>query len=202
MALKVITAPATEPVTLAEAKLHLRVDSSAEDTLITMLIVAAREMAEMKTGRQLMTATLRVTLDQFPSQVWCNDGSGFSLPGNAILLPRSPVTAVTSIKYADSAGVLQTIDAANYAVDLDSEPVRITPASGSVWPCPIDQIGAVQINFTAGYASAAAVPSSIKQWILMLVGSGYAQRESFATRGLSVPPFLDGLLDPHTVLRA
>ncbi|MFN5254478.1 MAG: head-tail connector protein [Limnohabitans sp.] len=207
MPMQLITPPAGEPVSLAEAKLHLRVDFDEDDGLIQMLISAARQAAETLTNRQFVTARWRLVLDSFPgpSLMGVPSGQPFSLPGHAILIPKSPLQSVVEIRYLDMAGVSQVMPAANYAVDNVCEPARITPVFGQIWPIPLPQIGAVSVTFDVGYGSAASVPEGIKSWIKLRVGSLYAHREEVAalSRGrIEALPFIDGLLDPYKVVLA
>jgi uncharacterized phiE125 gp8 family phage protein len=150
-----VTAPAGEPIALAFAKLHIRQDNSADDTLISAFISASRDFAETQTGRQLIGARYRLILDSFPgpSLQGVPFGEAFTLPGHAILLPKSPVVAVESIQYTAMDGTTQTMAPADYTVDLACEPARITPVFGKIWPIPLPQIGSVQVSFVAGYAA-------------------------------------------------
>ena len=143
--MQLLTPPAGEPVSLEEAKLHLRVDFNDDDGLIQMLISSARQAAETITNRQFMTARWRMILDSFPgpSLMGVPAGQPFTLPGHAILIPKSPVQSVVAINYLDMASVQQTMPAANYTVDAACEPARITPIFGQIWPIPLPQIGAV-----------------------------------------------------------
>ena len=204
MPLVIVTPPAEEPVSLAEAKLHLRVDLADDDALIMALISAARQAAETITGRQIVTARWKLVLDCFPGPnlMGASDGRSFSLPGHAILLPKCPVQSITSIQYLDMAGILQTLASNTYTADLACEPARITPVFGQIWPVTLPQIGAVAVTFDAGYGAATAVPEGIKSWIKLRVGSLYAHREEVAvvSRGrVELLPFIDGLLDPYKV---
>lgn len=207
MPLQLVIPPAEEPVSLAEAKLHLRVDFPDDDALIVSLIAAARMAAETLTGRQLVTARWKLVLDSFPgpSLIGVPAGRSFSLPGHAILLPKCPLQSVVSLQYLDMASATQTMPATDYTVDAACEPARITPVFGKIWPIPLPQIGAVWVTFDAGYGTATSVPPGIKSWIKLRVGSLYAHREEVAvmTRGKVEPlPFLDGLLDPYRVVWA
>ena len=142
-------------MSLAEAKLHLRVDIDDDDDLISALIVAAREYAETLTGRCFVAQSWRYVIDSFPGLVpagvpW---GKVYSRPGNAIYLQRSPVQAVTSITYLDMSSTEQTVPPTLYTADMTSEPARITPCFGQIWPIPLPEIGAVEVDFVAGYAA-------------------------------------------------
>jgi uncharacterized phiE125 gp8 family phage protein len=205
MPLQLITPAAEEPVSLAEAKHHLRVESAEDDALIGSLISAARQAAETLTGRQFVTARWKLVLDGFPgpSLMGVPAGLPFSLPAHAILLPKCPVQSVFAIRYLDMAGTTQTMPRADYTADTACEPARVTPVFGSAWPVSLPQIGAVQLVFAAGYGDAASVPEGIKSWIKLRVGSLYAHREEVAllASGKIEPlSFIDGLLDPYKVI--
>ena len=181
--------PAVEPVTLAEAKLHLRVDGTDEDALITALIVAAREQAEHRCGRAFVHSTWRLALDAFP---------------DAIRLPIVRAASIASVQYVDQAGATQTLAGAGYQLDNGNDYANwLVPASGYAWPATLDQPNSVAVTYVAGYgADASAVPQSIKQWVLLSVGVMYAHREAGTEKAISELPrvFFDGLLDPYRVL--
>jgi hypothetical protein len=130
---KLYTPPYAEPVHLDEMKLHLRVDIDDDDTLIASIIRAAREHVESFTGRQLVAATWKLFLDEFPTQCgwsemsnaywrrWRDDPYGW----NAIRLGHSPLIAVDSIQYVDTNGATQTLASSVYTVDANTEPARI-----------------------------------------------------------------------------
>ena len=207
MPLQLVTPPAQEPVSLIEAKAHLRVDFSDDDLLITSLISAARQAAETLTGRQIVTARWKLILDCFPgpSLMGVPAGLPFSLPGHAVLLPKCPVQSVFAIQYLDMSSSTQIMPSTDYTVDIACEPARITPVFGKIWPICLPQIGAVAITFDAGFGAAVAVPEGLKIWIKLRVGSLYAHREEVAlmNRGKIEPlPFIDGLLDPYKVVLA
>jgi uncharacterized phiE125 gp8 family phage protein len=206
MSVQLITAPAIEPVTLDEARAHLRVDFLDDDSLIVALISAARLHAEMLTGRSFITTRWKSVLDSFPgpSLMGVPFGASFTLPLHAILLHKCPVASIVSIQYLDMAGTLQTMPSSDYTADLACEPARITPVFGKIWPISLPQIGAVQITFDAGYGETAdTVPAGIRHWIKLRLGSLYEHREEVAlmSRGKIEPlPFVDGLLDPYRVV--
>lgn len=190
MALIRIAAPASEPLALADAKAHCRVDHSDDDALITALIVAAREQAEHETGRALVTQTWELVHDTFPE---------------AFVLRKAPIASVTSVKYLDPAtGVEQTLDPADTLLDNASEPGYVVPAYGKAWPTARAVPNAVRCRYVCGYGNAAAVPQAIKQWMLLAVGTMYAQRETVMAGQIAGIPdrFWSGLLDPYRLYEA
>lgn len=167
MGLTLVTAPAVEPVSLQEAKDHLRVDHASDDALIEALIAAARRQAENITGLRLVAQTWRWTLDGFV---------------DVLRPPIGPVSAVNSIKYLDTAGVEQTLAAAKYRADLAETPERITPAYGESWPSTYDVTAAVKVELQIGFGGfPAAVPDDIRLAMLLIVGRYYAHREDVIT---------------------
>jgi uncharacterized phiE125 gp8 family phage protein len=183
----IVTAPAEEPLQLAEVKAHLRVSVADEDALIQRLIVAVRRKVEADCGLALVTQTLDATYDRWPC-----DGT--------IRLPRGPVASVTSVKYVSAVGVLSTLPGAQYETDLTGAPARIRPAYGYTWPTILPTLGAVVVRFVAGYGDRAAVPADIKAAMLMMIGHLYEHREDVADfQVYHVPKAADWLLAPHKV---
>lgn len=169
MALRLISAPTVEPISLAEAKSHLRVTHSTEDLIIAMYVSAAREDIEKWTARALVTQTWELVLDEFPA--------------DEIQLPKPPLQSVTSIKYDDGNGIEQTLDVSEYTVDNVSEPGWVVPTPTG-WPSTFEGINSVRIRFVAGYLSgnspedlAAGVPGPLKAAILLQLGRMYENRE-------------------------
>ena len=182
-----VTDSADEVITAADAKAHLREDlvSVSNDAYIDTLIRTARHAAEARTGRTLLPVTWRLTFDAFPS---------------IIRLEHPPVTAVTTLKYYDSDGVQQTMDADDYQVALGTEPGRIVPAYGTSWPATRWRPDAVEVVFVAGYANAAAVPLPIVHWMKLAIGEMYANRSRSNERPVVPQNFAEHLLDMgHTV---
>jgi len=179
MPLELVTPPAAEPVALSDAKLHLKVDTTDDDTLITSLIVAARARAEWHTGRAFITQSWRMWLDCWPG-AQADDGLPPALsatPPSPIAIPLPPLASVASITtYAmdDSATVM---DISQYQVDTASSPGRVALKAGVTPPVNLRALNAIAIAFTAGYgASASNVPDAIKRAILMIVADLYANR--------------------------
>jgi len=160
--LELVTPPTSEPVTTAEVKDHLRVDTADDDTDIDRKIVAARLWAEEFTGRSFMATTWRLYLSDWPT---------------AIQLPRPPLTTLTSVSYIDTAGATQTLTT-EHLTNTASEPAVITEAFGESWPSlRNNQYNSVIVEYVAGYASAANVPGPIKQAIKARAASLYEFRE-------------------------
>lgn len=186
MTLRRVTAPAVEPVSLAEAKLQRRVEHALDDAWFTgIAIPSARQTAENITGRALVTQTWELALDAFP--------------GCEIELAKPKVLSIVSVKYLDEDGIEQTVNPSQYTLDADTQPGWLLLADGASWPGTQDGANAVRVRFTAGYGPAAAdVPANIRQWMLMQIATAHKHRESFAS-GISITDlpnrFVDGLLD-------
>ena len=172
--------PASEPVTTSEAKTHLRVTSSSDDTYIGSAITAARELCENYTGRCFINQTFQWTLDCFPLSDW-----------EYLIFPRAPLGSVTSVTYYDSNNALQTWSSAEYDVDTAGNLGRLRPKEGYSWPSTYDRPNAVTVTFVSGYGSAASsVPQSIKQAMLFHIADIYDHRATQVTgTSVSAMPF-------------
>lgn len=187
MATRLVTAPATLPVTLAEAKTHLNVDFNDHDSLISSMISAATDYAQKFTGRAFIEQTWELVIDTFPI--------------SEIKLLNPPLIGVNSVMYYDAAGNETTLDASAYTVDTVSEPGWIVPST-SGWPMPLDAINVVTIQYRAGYVS--GVPASITAAILLTVGTLYANRETVTVGQLAslIPWSAEQLLRPYRIYTA
>lgn len=174
IALDIITQPAVEPLTTADAKAHLRVDSSTEDTLIASYVAAARIYYEQAIWRALVTQTWAMRLEQWPD-------------GECMVLPKPPLQSVTSIVYTDSDGNTHTMPTSDYVV-YAQDPGRLWLAYGASWPTATLRPGpSIVITFVAGHGVAADVPEIDKQAIRLLLGHFYENRESvIAVPGISL----------------
>lgn len=161
----VTVAPTAAIQTVAELRLQCRIDHAAEDSLLESLCEAATQMVESDTNRFLRPATVRLQLDAFPGD-------------KPIEIERTPVTAVTSVTYTDTAGATQTWSSSEYRTDLARTPGRITPAYGYFWPSARAETGAVQVLFTTGYA-AGTVPELAIHAVRLLVGTWYETSNTF-----------------------
>lgn len=170
-----VAAPGVTPVSLLEAKAHLRVDFNDEDTLISLCIdkaVAAID-GPFGIGRCMVTQSWLLSLDCFPEYEIC--------------IPLGPVASITSIKYLDSAGVEQTLAPSSYWPSLKCEPATVSPAYGATWPIHRAMPGSVKIEFVAGTA-AASVPADLRAAVLLLIGHYYDHRAAAAEGQMSELP--------------
>lgn len=152
--LTLATGPASEPITKTDCKRHLSIAESdtSHDAELDVLIESARRKLEEDTGLAVISQTYTQV---FPAFV---DG---------LRLARSPLTAITSITYYDNTNTQQTLSASVYGVDLATRQIRLK--ADQDWPDIYARWDAVTVTFTAGYASAAAVPANIKHAMLTLV---------------------------------
>lgn len=185
--LTLVTGPAFEPMSLDQVKLHLKVEDHADDTLIQSLITSAREYAEIFLARRLITQTWDLTLDEFPGTT-CE-----------IKVPYPPLQSVSAITYVDTGGTSQTLATANYTVDAASQPGRIYPAYGLLWPATRSQRNAVTIRHVVGFGRPASVPESVKAAMKLLIGNWYENRESTLSGTIigEVPMAVQNLLYAH-----
>ena len=183
------TAPAVEPVTLTEAKAHLRVDTSDDDTYIGTLITTARQWVEEYLDRSLVNTQWTMRLDSFPYE---------------IELPRPPiassgtVTAV-SLTYTLADESTATLSATEYRVDRHSTPGVVRQLRSGSWPANLDDYNAVTVTWWGGYGSAGStVPAAIRHAILMLCSHWYETRGATLSTGAvpqDVPFGVRSLLD-------
>lgn len=181
------TPPAVEPVTLAEAKAHCRVDTSDDDTYIGTLITAARQWVEEYLDRSLVNTQWTMRLDAFPYE---------------IELPRPPiassgtVTAVT-LTYTLGDDSTATLSTSAYRVDRQSTPGVVRQLRNGTWPANLDDYNAVQITWWGGYgATGSTVPAAIRHAMLMLIATWYDRRASVDNAsGTEVPFGVKSLLD-------
>lgn len=164
--LKIISPPATEPITKAEVKTQLRLDQAdtSEDALLDSLITAARQYGEDVSRQSIGTQTIELLLDEFPDDDY-------------IEIKRPPLQSVVSIKYKNSAGVetTMTVDI-DYIVDIDRMPGRIVLPVGKTWPyATLYSVNPIRIRCTAGYTS--DLPQIFKYGMLLHIGYMYKYRD-------------------------
>jgi len=174
------TQPAVEPVTLSEAKAHLRVDTTADDAYISSLISAAREWCEQYLDRSLVHTQWVMRFDKFPP-----DGT------MDIELPRPPMattgtaTAV-ALTFTYENGTTATYSTASYRVDRDGVPGTVKTLYGQTWPPHLQDDNAISVTWWGGYgASGTSVPAAIRHAMLMLVCFWYEKRSTVLVGSIS-----------------
>ena len=166
--LKVDTAATTPIFTTAEAKDFLKVDTTADDTIIDNLVAAATESCQIYTNQYFINTVVTQYSDN-----WKEFYS----------LYKSPVSSITHIKYYDTNDSLQTLAASNYILDDTYKPSRIGIAVDGELPNVADRINAVQVKYTVGYGTASTdVPEGIRTAFILTVGNWYENRQSLITR--------------------
>lgn len=176
------TPPAVEPLSLAEAKAHLRVLHSDEDPLIGRLIESARRHAESATGLKFIEQGWSVYCDDWPTN-------------GVIELPLAPVIAIADVKVYGEDNIAATIDPAHYYADRLSRPPRLVLRPDRIWARPGRIANGVEVALTAGFGAAgASVPEPLRQAMLQLIAHAYTHRGEdeaihapFAFAGLVVP---------------
>jgi uncharacterized phiE125 gp8 family phage protein len=193
---EVTVEPAYEPISRTLAKLHARVETTADDLLIDLLIKAARLEAERITGRAFIPRTVEARFDDLPSG------------RTPIELPMAHSATVAEVAYLDGGGAAQTIDLADLDVIPGGQsPARLIPATNVNWPGTNRSPGNVVITYVAGYpaigspadekAYQAAMPETLTNWMLVRVTTSYDHRAALDMGSLKELPcdFVDGLLD-------
>jgi uncharacterized phiE125 gp8 family phage protein len=170
-----VTPPATTPVTTAEAKTHLRVDSDDEDTLIGTLVQAATDHLDGYTG--LLGRCI-------VNQTWRQDFDAFA---RTLRLPLF-AAGVDSAVHVNKSGANATITSTNYELQADELGSFIRFIDGYSIPTDLAETRALRVTFTAGYGDAAAVPAALKSAILMLVGHWYDNREAVTSGAVAELP--------------
>jgi len=183
---QVVTPASTYPVSLTEAKLHLKVDITTDDALITNLIVAATQLSEEYTNRFFIDTVVNQTSTSF---------NGLNE------LFKSKVSSVTHVKYYDSNNTQQTWASSNYVVNNEFEPCQINLVVDGTLPSIAKRVDAVECKYTVGYGTASDVPDVIKQAILLTLGNWYENRMSVITGRTTteMPMSAKFLLDTYKV---
>lgn len=208
--LELLTGPSTEPVTRDEAKLHARVETTADDAYIDGLITGARQMVEKLTRRALITQTWTLILDAWPGTVrddwWDGVREGpISMADHAdeVEIRKAPFLAITSVKTIAEDATETTWDSSNYYVAKRAGFGRLVKKSSVVWPSlalPVRQKAGILITFTCGYgANASDVPIALRQAIKDIVAHWYENRGDDTKE---VPMTAMRILQQYTVGRA
>lgn len=184
---QVQTAASTFPVSLTEAKSHLKIDTTADDTYITAIIKAATQLSEEYTNRFFINTTVKQFASNFQE---------------IETLFKSKVNAVTHVKYYDSNNTLQILAPSVYSKQLEYEPAQIQLAHNKSYPNITKRNDAVEVEYTVGYGNSASdVPEIIKQAILLTIGNFYQNRNSVVIGRIAteLPQNVKWLLDTYKV---
>lgn len=189
---QLVTGPAVEPISTAEAKAHLRVTYSDDDDYIDSLIVATRVALEDELHRKFITQTYDLMIDRTARE---------------IRLPFGQLQSVGSVKYTDVDDVESTLSASSYRVVTWEEPGRIVLKDGYSWPSvTLREAGGVVVRFTCGYGNADAVPAPLRHAMKMMIGHLYENRETVVVeQGVTVveiPQAARALAWPHRLVMA
>ena len=183
--------PAVEPVSLAEAKAHLRIDGTAEDTLVGSLIVTSRLHVESALALSLVTQGWSWFFDAWPRDI-------------AVKLPLRPVQSIAAVRLYDEAGDITTLASDTYLLDGAAAPARLVRQGALVWPKPGRIANGIEIAFTSGFGDVAAdVPEPIRQAVRLLIAHWYEHRTPFEVGAAATPPpdTVEHLLAPYRIKR-
>ena len=170
MKYQIATGPATEPVTLSEAKTQLRVEHNEENDLIAHLISVCRRKVEQETGRLLLTQTVSVRWDDWPIH-------------GVFELPLYPAQSVTAFNYIDPDGALTLWPSENYQTDFVGMCPRIMAKPDVDLPDLGDYANAIQVEYVGGETSTGNVPPELKHSILTTLSLLYERREDMPLSG-------------------
>ncbi len=189
-----LSGPETVIITPAEAKEHLRVSHTDEDTLITSLIQAATDYLDADhgiLGRALITQRWQLTMKDFPTY-------------GDVHLPVPRVQQVTSFKYYDADNVQQDFGVDQYRLVTNDEDAIIEFVDGATIPTVYDRADAVQIQYDTGYGDAATdIPQALRVAMLLMIGNWYEHREAVLPQSLEeLPLAVRSLLQPFRISRS
>jgi len=170
---QITSQPATEPITLSEAREHLRNEGlTADDDYINTLIVTARKWVENYTSRALITQTWVQSWDEVPS------GAIFELAVN-------PLISITSFNYYDENATEQAYT--TYQTDTQSEIATLCPNYNTTFPSiQLGRLNSINLTFVCGYGAAADVPADIKHAMKILLGYFYDENRSGVSNGQGI----------------
>ncbi len=185
MSITIVTPPASEPVSLAETKLFLRIDQAVEDALLNTLIVAAREAVEAGCGRALIKRRVRESLD-----IWRRDAVGGAVLG------LGPVSSIVTVRLLAANGSQSVIDAGRYRIEGSRDRPRLVFEAGV--PATLRSAGGIEIEYDAGYAEAAAdLPVALRLAVLHVIAALYEARLGEA----QMPDAARALMRPFSPVR-
>lgn len=190
-ALVLVTPPSARLLTVTDLRSHSLIPHAAENDYLDSLIDVTTDWLQRWLDVQFLQATYRLLLDAWPD-AYAPALHDPARPGTrggrdvVVYVPRPPLVSVSSVKYRDDGGVQRTLVAGtDYVVDASSRPGRVAPAYGASWPSARKDLNAVEIEFVAGHATAAAVPAGLRHLAKLLCANWYAHREPVITGTIS-----------------
>jgi len=204
--LQVTTAPTVEPLTMQEVKEYLRVEDNTDERVVRPFIETARRLAEEHLGRTLMPTTYSLFIDtnnDMDDPLWegMRTGADLNYYKNYIVLPRSPVTSVTSVSTFNDADTESTMASSKYYVDNVSEPARIVLRQGETFPTALRVANAIKVVYVSGYTSAYAVPEPIRMGMLQHIAYMYEHRGDMYEASSPMPPIIKNLYAPYVIIK-
>jgi uncharacterized phiE125 gp8 family phage protein len=190
MALVLTSGPAEEPVSVSEAKAHLRLDGATEDILVASLILTSRLHIEAALGLALITQDWRLTLDRWPE-------------AGEVRFPLRPIQSVGAVTVRASDGTPSVLPDESYLLDGNARVPRLVAREGK-WPAPGLVANGIEIEFTAGISEdAAGVPEPIRHALLLLVAHWYEHRDplEIGSAAAAIPAAVSELLQPYREVR-
>lgn len=187
MTLVMTNGPDLEPITVAEAKAHLRIDGSEEDALIASLIITSRLHIEAALGLALVAQSWSYFIDRWPRS-------------RAVVLPLKPIQSISQVRVWAADGSAQTLPATSYLLDGLGSPPRLVWHGAASAPVPGRVANGIEIGLEAGYGAAAAdVPAPLRQALLLLVAHWYEFRApvEIGASDVEVPHMVSALLAPY-----
>jgi uncharacterized phiE125 gp8 family phage protein len=184
MAAILLSPPASEPISLAEAKHFLRVEHEADDELIAALAAAARSVVELATRRVLIAQSWRITLDCWPAS-------------GRIASPVNPLISLAAMRVRREDETFSTIDPVAFTLDTASVPAVIAFDRANMRE-PVRSLAGIELDVEAGYGTAADVPAPLVQAIRLLLAQSYEQRDQ--VRPDALPETVANLVAPFRVL--
>ena len=201
--IKVTTEPTAEPLSLQEVKEYLRVDDATDERVVQPLIIAARQFAEEHMNRALMQQTFTLMLDAVidqdqPLYEGMRTAPDLNYYKNYIVLPKSPVQSVTSVKTFDDSDTATTMASTKYYVDTQREPARIVLRTGETFPTALRVANAIEVIYVAGYTSAFTIPEPIRLGMLQHIAYMYEHRgDMYEAQG--APSLMKSLYAPYVI---
>jgi uncharacterized phiE125 gp8 family phage protein len=203
--LKVHTAETAYAVTQAEIKAWNKIDSSDDDTVVALIERAVHNWAKEYTNRSLTTTTYQLFIDSIYSvDIPIAEGSYVGIDRDinrrSIILPKSPVSSITHIKYYNEEDSATTYAASNYFLDDAAMPGKIVLRNGASWPTGLRVANALEIQYVAGYGATTAIPYDIKSACLEYSAYIFEHRGDLLDgKTINAPTSATQLLQPYVV---